>query len=169
VNELAVRPQHWRLGWSLSASAALTLLAACTGGGYGTTYGGGQTTSSGPAAAATVDVRTSTLGQALVDGQGRTLYLFEADKVGKSECNGGCVSAWPPYRAGTTPQAGTGVTASLLSTITREDGGKQVAYGGHPLYFYAGDNGPGDITGQGLDQFGAKWFALSANGSKIVK
>ena len=162
-------PRLVRRGRSLSAAAALALLAAaCTsGGGYGSTYGAGPATSTGPAQAAIVDLRGSSLGQTLVDGQGRTLYLFEADKVGKSECNGGCIAAWPPYLGGSTPQAGTGVTAALLSTIARDDGGRQVTYGGHPLYRYAGDNQPGDITGQGLDQFGAKWYALSPNGNKI--
>jgi predicted lipoprotein with Yx(FWY)xxD motif len=164
----AGRSRLVRLGRSVSGVAAVTLLAAaCSSGGYGSAYGAGQTTSSGPAPAAIVDLRVSTLGQTLVDGQGRTLYLFEADKVGKSECNGGCTAAWPPYLGGSTPQAGTGVTAALLSTIARDDGGMQVTYHGHPLYLYAGDNRPGDIAGQGLDQFGAKWYVLGPNGSKI--
>jgi predicted lipoprotein with Yx(FWY)xxD motif len=157
-----------RLGQSLSAAALVLLAAACGGGGgYGSSYGAGQTTSSGPAQAAVVDLRVSSVGQTLVDGQGHTLYLFEADKAGKSECNGGCTAAWPPYLGASTPQAGSGVTATLLSTITRDDGGKQVTYAGHPLYRYAGDNQPGDITGQGLDQFGAKWYVLGPDGSKI--
>jgi predicted lipoprotein with Yx(FWY)xxD motif len=158
-----------RLGWSVSGVAAVTLLAAaCTGGGgYASTYGAGQTTSSGPSPAAVVDLRATTLGQALVDGQGRTLYLFEADTAGTSECSGGCTAVWPPYLGG-TPQAGAGVTAALLSTTTRADGGRQVTYGGHPLYRYAGDNQPGDIAGQGLDQYGAAWYVLGSNGSKII-
>jgi predicted lipoprotein with Yx(FWY)xxD motif len=165
---LAGTPRLMRLGWSVSGVAALALLvAACTGGGYASTYGAGQATSSGPPPAAVVDLRVSTLGQTLVDGQGRTLYLFEADKAGKSECTGGCTAAWPPYLGGATPRAGTGVTAALLSTISRGDGGTQVTYAGHPLYRYAGDNQPGDITGQGLDQYGAEWYVLGPNGSKI--
>ena len=169
VQLLAGTPRLVRLGRSLSAAAALTLLvAACSStGGYGSAYGAGQTTSSGPAQAAVVDLRASSLGQTLVDGQGDTLYLFEADTTGKSVCSGGCTAAWPPYLAGSTPQAGTGVTAALLSTITRDDGSKQVTYAGHPLYRYAGDDQPGDIAGQGLDQFGAKWYVLGPNGSKI--
>jgi predicted lipoprotein with Yx(FWY)xxD motif len=59
------------------------------------------------------------------------------------------------------------VTAALLSTISRGDGGTQVTYGGHPLYRYVGDNQPGDITGQGLDQYGAEWYVLGPDGSKI--
>jgi predicted lipoprotein with Yx(FWY)xxD motif len=154
--------------------AALALLAAaCTGGGggYGSAgtdpYGAAATMSSDPRPAAVVDVRASALGRTLVDGQGRTLYLFEADRAGRSECNGGCATAWPPYLGGGNPQAGTGVTGSLLGTTSRGDGGTQVTYGGHPLYHYAGDAGPGDDAGEGLDQFGAKWFVLGPDGAKI--
>ena len=167
-------PRFVRLGRAASGVAALALLAAaCTGGGggYGSAgtdpYGAAATTSSGPRAAAVVDVRASALGRTLVDGQGRTLYLFEADGAGRSECNGGCATAWPPYLVGGTAQAGTGVTGSLLGTITRGDGGSQVTYSGHPLYYYAGDAGPGDDAGEGLDQFGAKWFVVGPDGAKI--
>jgi predicted lipoprotein with Yx(FWY)xxD motif len=157
-----------RVGWSTSGLAAVALLAAaCSGGGgYASPYGAGQTTARG-ASAAVVGLRASTLGQTLVDGQGNTLYLFAADTGGKSACSGACASVWPPYLGTGTPQAGTGVAASMLSTIARGDGGTQVTYGGHPLYRYAGDAKPGDITGQGLDQYGAEWFVLGADGSKI--
>ena len=166
-------PRFVRLGPAASGVAALTLLAAaCTGrgGGYGsagTDPYGAATTSSDPRPAAVVDVRASALGRTLVDGQGRTLYLFEADRAGRSECHGGCATAWPPYLSGGTPQAGTGVTGSLLGTTTRGDGGTQVTYSGHPLYYYVGDAEPGDDAGQSLDQFGAKWYVLGPNGAKI--
>jgi predicted lipoprotein with Yx(FWY)xxD motif len=165
-------PPLVRLGWSISAVAGLTLLAAgCASGGYASpgtgSYGTASHPSSGPPPAAIVDLRASRLGQTLVDGQGRTLYLFEADRAGKSECDGGCATAWPPVIGGGTPQAGTGVTGALLGTTIRRDGGVQVTYGGHPLYRYAGDSKPGDVTGQGLDQFGAKWYVIGAGGNKI--
>src|SRR5215207_8680572 len=163
-----------RFGRAAAGVAALAVLAAaCTGGGggYGSAgadpYGAAPTTSSGARPAAIVGVRASALGRTLVDGQGRTLYLFEADEAGKSECNGGCASAWPPYVGGGSPQAGTGVGGSLLGTTTRDDGGRQVTYGGHPLYYYAGDAEPGDHAGQGLDDFGAKWYVLGLDGAKI--
>jgi predicted lipoprotein with Yx(FWY)xxD motif len=161
-----------RLGWAVAGLVALVLVAAaCTGSGSssgGGLYGGGATPSSGAPAAA-VDLRGSKLGRILVDGQGRTLYLFEADKAGKSTCNGACASAWPPYLSSGTPQAGTGVTGALLGTSVRSDdsGGTQVTYHGHPLYYYAGDNQPGDTAGEGLNQFGAKWYALAPSGNKI--
>jgi predicted lipoprotein with Yx(FWY)xxD motif len=163
------RTSRLRLAWSLSGAVGVALLAAaCTGGGYGSTYGSGQTTSSGPASAAVVGLHASALGQTLVDGQGQTLYLFEADTAGASACSGGCAAAWPPYLAGGIPQAGTGLSTAKLSTITRSDGGMQLSYAGHPLYRYAGDTHPGDVTGQGLDQYGAKWFVVGASGSKII-
>jgi predicted lipoprotein with Yx(FWY)xxD motif len=163
-------PRLVRLGSSVSGVAAVALLAAgCASGGYASSgsYGTASNPSSGPPTAAIVELRGSTLGQTLVDGQGRTLYLFEADKAGKSQCTGGYATAWPPYLGEGTPQAGTGVNHALLGTTSRKEGGNQVTYGGHPLYRYAGDNKPGDVTGQGLDQFGAKWYVLSANGNKI--
>ena len=164
-------PRLVRLGSSVSAVTLILLAAACSGDGYASTgtgsNGAAPTTPSGPRPAAKVDLRTSSLGEILVDGQGRTLYLFEADKAGKSECNGGCASAWPPYLGGGNQQAGTGVTGALLGTTIRRDGATQVNYGGHPLYHYAGDKQPGDVTGQALDQFGAKWYALGPDGRKI--
>jgi predicted lipoprotein with Yx(FWY)xxD motif len=165
----AARPA--RLGWLVAALAALALLAAACGGGSstGAGYGAAPTPTSGRSAAAVVDIRGSKLGRILVDGQGRTLYLFQADKAGKSSCNGPCASAWPPYLSSGAPQAGTGVTGSLLGTSVRVDdgGGAQVTYHGHPLYYYAGDNEPGDTTGQGLDQFGAKWYVVAPSGNGV--
>ena len=167
------RRRRSRRGWSVAGLAALALVAAaCTGGGSSSSgagsYGAAPATSSGSPSAAIVDLRGSKLGQTLVDGQGRTLYLFEADKAGTSNCNGACTSAWPPYVSNGTPHAGTGLTGALLGTSTRGDGGgTQVTYHGHPLYYYAGDNRPGDAAGQGLNQFGAKWYVLAPSGNKI--
>ena len=159
-----------RLGRAVSSVAALCVVAAaCSGGGA---YAGADpsdqaaTTSSGAGPAA-VNVHDSALGRTLVDGQGRTLYLFEADEAGKSVCNGGCAAAWPPYVSNGIPEAGTGVTGSLVGTTTRDDGGTQVTYGGHPLYYYAGDAEPGDAAGQGLDDFGAEWYVLGPDGARI--
>jgi predicted lipoprotein with Yx(FWY)xxD motif len=161
-----------RLGWAVAGLAALALVAAaCSGGGSsgGGLYGTGSTALSRPPVGAVVGLRGSSLGQILVDGQGRTLYLFEADKAGTSRCQGPCASAWPPYLSNGTPRAGTGVAGSLLGTSMRSDGdgGTQVTYHGHPLYYYAGDSEAGDTAGQGLDQFGARWFVLARNGDKI--
>jgi predicted lipoprotein with Yx(FWY)xxD motif len=161
-----------RLGWSVAGLAAVTLVAAaCTGGGSSSpgpgAYGAGPATSSGAAMAAVVDLHSSKLGQTLVDGQGHTLYLFAADKAGNSTCQGACASAWPPYLSNSDPRAGNGVTGALLGSSPRGDGATQVTYHGHPLYYYAGDSRPGDAVGQGLNQFGAKWYVVAASGDKI--
>ena len=57
----------------------------------------------------------------------------------------------------------------MLATITRSDGSKQVAYGGHPLYYFAGDSATGDTNGEGVDGFGAKWWVVSPSGASITK
>jgi len=103
----------------------------------------------------------------LVDSQGRTLYLFEADKGGKSNCDGPCATAWPPLLSTGAPQAAMGASAGLIGTTTRGDGTTQVTYAGHPLYYFVGDKAPGDTTGQDIDQFGAKWYVLAKDGKKI--
>ena len=159
-----------RLGWSVGLAALALVAAACSGGGSSSgagLYGAGPTASSGASMAAAVDLRGSDLGRILVDGQGRTLYLFEADTAGKSNCHGACASAWPPYLSSGTPNAGAGVTAGQLGTIPG-DGGAQVTYHGHPLYYYAGDSEPGDTTGQGLDQFGARWYVVAPSGDRVT-
>ena len=79
---------------------------------------------------------------------GHTVYRFNSDTPGVSNCKGGCISAWPPLSvsAGTTPTGGTGVTGQL-GTITRDDGSLQVTYKGLPLYFFHSDSKPGDTNG----------------------
>jgi predicted lipoprotein with Yx(FWY)xxD motif len=165
--------RHIRRG-SVAASGLATLalvLAACGGGGssaYGAGgYGAAPTTPSQAAAAATVDLHDSNLGKILVDAQGRTLYLFEADKGGKSNCDGPCAAAWPPLVTKGAPQVAMGASAGLISTTTRGDGTTQVTYGGNPLYYFVGDKAPGDVTGQDINQFGAKWYVLGKDGKKI--
>jgi predicted lipoprotein with Yx(FWY)xxD motif len=125
------------------------------------------TTRTARGAGATLAVSKLNVGNALVDGQGRTLYLFEADKGSTSTCSGACASLWPPAITSGKPTAGPGVSAAKLGTTKRGDGTLEVTYNGHPLYRYAPDTKPGDATGQGLNQFGAKWYVLAASGSKI--
>jgi predicted lipoprotein with Yx(FWY)xxD motif len=103
----------------------------------------------------------------LVAANGRTLYLFTADKGKTSVCYGRCATYWPPLIA-QTPTAGTGLNASLLGTTKRKDGKLQVTYGGHPLYFFAEDKKPGDVNGQGFVHFGGPWWVVSAAGKKIT-
>lgn len=105
--------------------------------------------------------------KALVGSNGRTLYLFQADKSGTSACSGACAAAWPPDTVTGTPQAGSGVSQSLLGTITRADGTMQLTYNGHPLYYFTADTGGGTAHGQGVKAFGAEWYVVGASGGKI--
>jgi predicted lipoprotein with Yx(FWY)xxD motif len=130
----------------------------------------GDTSSASPLHAskgALVALRNTALGNVLVDARGRTLYLFEKDKHGRSACYGACATYWPPLLTKGKPHAGTGVRASLLGTTKRKDGKLEVTYNHHPLYYFVGDRKPGQTTGQGLNQFGAPWWALSPAGREI--
>ena len=113
---------------------------------------------------ATVSAASTSLGMILVDGSGRTLYLFEKDQPNQSACAGACAAAWPVDQTSGTPKAGSGVTASMLGTITRSDNTTQVTYNKHPLYYFQGDSGTGQHNGQGVDAFGAKWYVVTPAG-----
>ena len=139
-------------------------LAAC--GSAATNYGDGTAPRS-PYTSATVSVGGSSLGQILVDANGKSLYLFEADSGTQSTCSGACAQAWPPLTTNGAPKAASTASPSLLGTTTRSDGTMQVTYSGHPLYYFAGDNKPGDTNGEGSTAFGAGWDVLSPTGSKI--
>ena len=82
----------------------------------------------------------------LVGANGMTLYTFDKDAGGKSACNGPCATNWPPLMAG----AGDAATGDY-SIITRDDGGKQWAMKGKPLYYWVKDAKPGDKTGDGVN------------------
>jgi predicted lipoprotein with Yx(FWY)xxD motif len=104
----------------------------------------------------------------LVDASGRSLYLFEGDESGDSYCTGACAAVWPPLETKSTPTGGTGVSTSALGTFTRDDGGRQVTYHGHPVYYYAADaSHAGRTNGQEVDQFGSEWYLLTANGQPV--
>jgi predicted lipoprotein with Yx(FWY)xxD motif len=111
-------------------------------------------------------VASSGLGQILVDSQGRTLYLFQKDSGTTSACTGTCAAAWPPLRATGQPTA-SGANAALLGTTPRSDGGPQVTYNGHPIYVFVKDLQPAETNGEGVNAFGASWFALTPAGNPI--
>lgn len=89
------------------------------------------------------------MGKVLVDAKGMTLYWFDNDMGGKSACNGPCATNWPPLMA----PAGA-MAMGDWSVILRDDGGRQWAYKGKPLYAWIKDMKPGDTTGDG---FNGKW------------
>jgi predicted lipoprotein with Yx(FWY)xxD motif len=155
-----------------TAVLGLATLTACGGG--ASAASAPQTTptpsASAPATAGAAKLSTATvgnLGKVVVDGTGRTLYVYDLDtsKPPKSNCDGSCATAWPPLLAGTgTPQV-SGIAASLVGTVTRSDGTKQVTLAGSPLYYYANDAKAGDATGQAV---GGIWWVVGANGHKIT-
>jgi predicted lipoprotein with Yx(FWY)xxD motif len=120
-------------------------------------------TSSSPRPA--VALRNTALGPILVDAHGRTLYLFEKDRNGVSMCDSACVTYWPKLTSHGTPHAGKGVRQSLLG-LGRA---RQVTYAGHPLYTFVGDKHAGQTSGEGLTNFGADWYAVSASGQKVER
>ena len=89
----------------------------------------------------------------LTNAAGMTVYTFDKDSGGKSACNGGCATNWPPLTA-----AATAKPAGDLTVITREDGAKQWAYKGKPLYLWSKDQKPGDKTGDNLNN---AWHVVS--------
>jgi predicted lipoprotein with Yx(FWY)xxD motif len=117
--------------------------------------------------AAVAETTKNKLGTILVDSQGRTLYLFEKDGRNHSACSGACAKFWPPELTTGKPVAGAGVKAPLLGEIMRGDGTDQVTYNGHPLYRFVKDTASGQATGQGANAFGAGWYVVAPNRSKI--
>ena len=116
-----------------------------------------------------VSTAKTSLGGVLVDSRGDTLYLFAKDTNGMSACTGQCATFWPPLIASGKPLAAAGAKASLLGTTKRADGRMQVTYNGHPLYTFTKDTKKGQTNGEGVNAFGAKWYALSPAGAMVVK
>lgn len=115
-----------------------------------------------------ISVKQTSLGKTLVDANGRTLYLFASDTRDVSRLSQAGQAVWPPFTATTKPRALSGAVASQISTIKKVNGTAQIAYNGHPLYYYVGDQKPGQTAGQGLNQFGARWYVLTPSGVAIT-
>ena len=116
---------------------------------------------------ATVTAHASRFGKVLFDGHGRALYLFKRDKSSRSTCSGACAKAWPPFLTSRAPKAGTGARTRLLGTTKRANGARQVTYAGHPLYYFSGDNKPGQINCQNVVEFGGRWLVVSPSGAPV--
>ena len=117
----------------------------------------------------TISLCRTNLGRVLVNSKGHTLYLFKKDRHGASTCYGSCATFWPPLLKHGKPTLGPGVKKSLLGTTRRRNGKRQLTYNKHPLYTYSLDTRAGQTKGEGLTAFGAKWYAVSANGKAVVK
>jgi predicted lipoprotein with Yx(FWY)xxD motif len=155
----------------LGVPVAAGLLAAACGTAAGSTTTGSTaagTPASGSATATVIESHAGSAGSFLTNSSGRAVYLWAADSMNKSACSGACAGAWPPVTSMGKVTAANGAKAADLGTITRSDGTTQVTYLGHPLYYFAGDSGPGQTNGQGSDSFGAKWWLVTPAGGKIT-
>jgi predicted lipoprotein with Yx(FWY)xxD motif len=142
-------------------------VTSASAGGYGATpttmgaAGTAGTTSVKLASVTNKDVGTQ---KVLVTGDGKTLYVWDNDKTaGKASCTGACAQAWPPDYVMGTASYGTGLNATMFSTVTGPNGQMQLAVNGKPLYLWAADKKAGDATGQGVNGF----YVVAANGNKI--
>lgn len=159
----------------IAVPLVLGMVAAACGGSSG---GGSSDGASGPGSGGqgkqvtVATQRVSDLGTVLVDGKGRTLYMFPPDHREKVTCTHVCAGTWPPLTVprDARPRAGDGAKASLLGTVPNPNpsGGRVVTYHGWPLYTYVGDVQPGQANGQALDLNGGYWYVLRPSG-KVVK
>lgn len=106
-------------------------------------------------------------GTVLATSSGRTVYWFVIDKPTKSNCNGQCVTFWPPVPASAKPANSS--LPGKFGEITRADGSKQLTYNGHPLYTFKQDTAAGQVNGNGINTSGGLWFAETPSGAKLVK
>jgi predicted lipoprotein with Yx(FWY)xxD motif len=147
------------------ATAGAALGAACS------SSGGSGTSTSAPVPPATgdaVSAQSTSLGTILVDGRGRTVYVFANDKANASTCTGACAADWPAVPApATLPTSLPGVTGALGMT-TRSDGGHQLTVAGHPVYTFSGDSAPGQTNGQGINLNGGLWTVVSPSGAPVA-
>jgi len=119
----------------------------------------------------TISTRTiSAVGTVLVNGQGKTLYVFKPDQAKKVTCTGSCASVWPPVTlgSGAKPAASGGVKASLLASDPNPSGGSVVTYNGWPLYAYVADTAPGSARGQAVNLNGGVWYVMSPSGQPVT-
>ncbi len=105
------------------------------------------------------------LGTVVTDARGYTVYVFAKDKPSVSTCSGACATAWPPLLAGSGEIELQGIDRTLVGTIIRDDGTRQVTLNGAPLYRYAKDSQPGQANGQGA---GGTWFAATPDGRQAT-
>jgi predicted lipoprotein with Yx(FWY)xxD motif len=172
-------PGPIRLGaWLAVAFGAALLTAAC--GSSGSSSSSAPASSAPAAEGATgsavagggsglvITTKSGSAGAFLTDGSGRAVYLWMKDGKDSSACSGACAGAWPPVTTTGAVTASGGVNMAGLSTITRPGGAKQVIYDGHPLYYFSGDSGPGQVNGPGSDGFGAKWWLVDPAGTSIT-
>lgn len=150
-------------GSSAPSASASASSSPSSGGAYGTDDKGGDS-GGGHGADDGIATAPTSLGTVVVDGKGMTAYFYDEDVKGsgKSTCSGGCAAAWPAIESDTAKPAASGVTGEV-GTITGVDGKLQVTVDGRPIYTYAADAKPGDVTGQGV---GGVWYVVNPDGTE---
>ncbi len=119
-----------------------------------------------PQAGIRLGVATSArYGPYLTDASGRALYLLEH----ATRCEGACMTVWPPLFAGPAGAVSgdPAVQPGRIGTVRRPDGATQVTYGGHPLYYYVADRGPGETLGQHVEDAWGEWYLVSPSGRHV--
>lgn len=177
-----------RLIWGGLWVGAMAVAASACGGSSGTRASTATTvpsvaastapTSTAPAAGAKPGTMFSTaavagLGTVVVDARGHTVYVLTADGKTNVDCNdaNGCTKVWPDLPlpdASTSPAAGPGIQASLLSTMKSADGETYPTYHGWLMYEFVEDTAPGQGQGQGVKSFGGTWYALTPAGTLVA-
>jgi len=163
-----------RLRVVLALALATPLLAACgsatpassspgsSANGSTTTQAAGSGQSASAAKATVTTAKVPGYGEALANAKGAALFLF----TGKAACTGSCAQQWTPLTVTGTPTAGSGVEASLLSTVKRTDGSEQVTYDGHALYTHPG---MAAASVAGTASSGGIWYLVATTGKAITK
>ena len=117
------------------------------------------------AAGTRIEVAKSDFGPMLWGPKRQAIYVFQKDGFKKSRCSGACADAWPPVYTKGSPVAGKGTRKSLIGTIRRRDGRRQVTYRGRPLYYYAHE-GSGEVRCHNVDLNGGLWWVIGADGKR---
>jgi predicted lipoprotein with Yx(FWY)xxD motif len=107
----------------------------------------------------------------LVNGQGRTLYIFLPDAGSKVTCVGACAVTWPPLEisSGQKPAMSGDINASLVGSDSDPSGGRVLTYQGWPLYLYVADHTAGTYNGQGLNSKGGLWYVVSPSNVLVTQ
>jgi predicted lipoprotein with Yx(FWY)xxD motif len=112
-----------------------------------------------------IKVGDSEFGSMLFGPRDQAIYIFERDPKGKTVCYGECARAWPPVLTKGAPRAAKGVRSSLLGTVRRRGGKRQVTYAGKPLYYYAHE-GPGEVRCHNVNLNGGFWWVVAPDGRR---
>ena len=152
------RMKRFRLG-------VILLLIACGLGAWAAVAPAGARS----ARRAKLQLRKTSVGKILVNGQGFTLYAFTKDRRNQDNCqkSSACLRIWPAVTTVGAPIAGPGVKRRLIGIITLTSGAKQLTYAGNPLYTYIADTHPGQTTYVNILQFGGRWPAVNASGREV--